>query len=141
MLREVTRMTTKIQFGRIKDLQESCEDVRPRLEEALAREGFGILTEIDVRSTLKAKLDEDVPAQWILGACNPPIAFRALQLEPELGLLLPCNIVLREIEGGGCRVAAVTASALFGVVGEPELAELAEEVDRRLGRVLESLDD
>ncbi len=134
-------MTTKIQFGRIKDFQESCEEIRPRLEEALSREGFGILTEVDVKATFKAKLGKDVPAQWILGACNPPLAHRALSLEPDLGLLLPCNIVLRELEDGGTRVAAVTASDQFGLTGEPELAELAEEIDLRLGRVLDSLEN
>jgi len=133
-------MTTKIQFGRIIDFQESCEQIRPRLESALSREGFGILTEIDVKATLKAKLDKDVPAQWILGACNPPIASRALDLNSDLGLLLPCNIVLRELDDGGARVAAITASAQFGLSDEPELAELAEEIDLRLERVLENLE-
>jgi uncharacterized protein (DUF302 family) len=109
------------------------------VEEALKTEGFGILTEIDVKATLKKKLDIDVPAQWILGACNPPFAHRALGAEPDLGLLLPCNVVLRELPDGRTRVAVMDVARMMAMVGNPALTPIAGEVDARMRRVLERL--
>ncbi len=116
------------------------EEAVERATAALKEEGFGILTEIDVRSTLKEKLDEDFRPYVILGACNPPLAKRALDAELELGLLLPCNVIVYGDEGGeGSVAAAVEPHAMLGVVDNPELEPLAEEVKERLQRALESL--
>jgi uncharacterized protein (DUF302 family) len=132
-------MEAAIPYGLTLDVDEAPEALRPRLEAALRAEGFGVLTEIDVKATLKKKLDEDVPAQWILGACNPPIAHGALAAEPDLGLLLPCNVVLRELPDGKSRVAVMNVRAALSLTGNPELDGPAGEVDARLRRVLESL--
>jgi uncharacterized protein (DUF302 family) len=105
-----------------------------RVTEALQSEGFGVLTEIDVRSTLKKKLDVDFPKYVILGACNPSLAYRALQVEPDLGLLLPCNVVVHEVEGGA-RVAFVDPVSILGVAANTALEPIADEVRARLERV------
>ena len=101
--------------------------------DALAEQGFGVLTEIDMSATLKAKLDVDVPRQVILGACNPPLAHRALQAEPEIGLLLPCNVIVYEDASGQVTVSAVDAEAMMAVVGDsPIIAEVGADARRRL---------
>jgi len=109
-----------------------------RAVEALAAEGFGVLSRIDVAATLRAKLGVEREPYVILGACNPRCAHRGLEAEPLLGALLPCNVVVHVAEGT-TRVAAVSAAAMLGVVGNPELAPVAREVDARLARVLEAL--
>ena len=103
---------------------------------ALKREGFGILTDIDVQATLKQKLDADVRPYRILGACNPGFAHDALQLESKLGVLLPCNVIVRDAGGGTTEVAAVDPVVSLGRIGNPKLAAVAEEVKRRLERAL-----
>jgi uncharacterized protein (DUF302 family) len=107
-----------------------------RVRDELKAEGFGILCEIDVQATLKEKLGVDGEPYLILGACNPPLAHRALQLEPELGVLLPCNVVVYE-RAGETVVSAVDAERMLGIVGRAELAEIAAEVRRRLAAVVE----
>ncbi len=107
--------------------------------EALAAEGFGVLTEIDVTATMKKKLDEDLPRYTILGGCNPSLALQAIQAEPGIGLLLPCNVVVAEGADGKVAVSAVDPSALFEVVGRPDIADVAHEVKARLERVIQSL--
>lgn len=102
--------------------------------DALRAEGFGVLTEIDVRDTLKKKLDVDFQRYIILGACNPPLAYKALQAEPDLGLLLPCNVVVHE-EGEGTRVAFVDPHAMLSVAANPALQPIADEVRAGLERV------
>lgn len=109
-----------------------------RVTEALKAEGFGVLTEIDVRETLKKKLDVDFRKYVILGACNPPLAHRALTTELEIGLLLPCNVIVYEDEGGSV-VSVVDPVAMLGLVDRPELRAVAEEARVRLQRVAESL--
>lgn len=109
-----------------------------RTREALQEEGFGVLTEIDVKATLKEKLDVDVPRYEILGACAPRLAYQALQIEPDVGLLLPCNVVVREAgEEGATLVEALDPVAQLGVSGNDELRLLAREVRARLERALD----
>jgi uncharacterized protein (DUF302 family) len=105
---------------------------------ALKEEGFGVLTEIDVKATLKKKLDADFRKYVILGACNPPLAHRALNTELEIGLLLPCNVIVYE-EDGGSLVSIVDPISMLGVVESPELEPVASEARARLGRVAEAL--
>lgn len=114
------------------------DDVVAATRAALADEGFGVLTEIDVKATMKAKLDVDRDEYLILGACNPPLAHEALQAEPELGVLLPCNVVVYRT-GGKTRVSAVAAEQMLGMVGNEALMPVATEVGRRLSRVLEAV--
>jgi uncharacterized protein (DUF302 family) len=107
-----------------------------RVREELAAEGFGVLCEIDVQATLKAKLGVERDRYLILGACNPPLAHRALEAEPELGVLLPCNVVVFE-QDGETHVSAVDAERMLSIVGRDDLAEVAAEVRARLGAVVE----
>jgi uncharacterized protein (DUF302 family) len=106
-----------------------------RVTQALAKEGFGILSDIDVAGTLKKKLGIEVPAYRILGACNPQFAHRAIEAEPEIGTLLPCNVVVRKISAG-TRVDIMDPLAVMQLVGKPEVATIASEVRGRLQRVL-----
>ena len=109
-----------------------------RVTAALKEEGFGVLTTIDVQTTLKAKLDQDVPPYVILGACNPQLASRGLELEPDLGVLLPCNVVVRETPGGVV-VAAMEPLAALALAGNDALAPLAAEARERIERAVRSL--
>lgn len=108
--------------------------------EALKAEGFGVLTEIDVKTTMKKKLDADFRRYVILGACNPPLAHRALSSELELGLLLPCNVIVYENDEGGSVVSAMDPQVVIGsVVKNPAMETVAREVTARLHRVIDSL--
>jgi len=117
----------------------SIVELRPRVEAALKDEGFGVLTEIDVAATLKAKLDLDLPGYVILGACNPRLASRAIQADPSIGALLPCNVVLRAGDGANTVVEIVDPVAALGIAGVAELEPLAAEATDRLRRVLEAV--
>ena len=111
-----------------------------RTREALAAEGFGVITEIDMRKTLKAKLDVDYRPYIVLGACVPAIAHAALMHDPDIGLLLPCNVVVYEGESAGSSVvAAIDPVVQLGVTGSPDVAPLAAEVREKLVRVLDAL--
>ena len=115
----------------------SYEEADRRVREALADEGFGVLTEIDVAATLKKKLDVDFPQYEILGACNPPLAHKALQAEPDVGLLLPCNVVVRALPDGQTVVEALDPVRQLEVAGNPDLTALAEDVRQRMQRVVD----
>jgi uncharacterized protein (DUF302 family) len=110
-------------------------DAVARVREELQAEGFGVLCEIDVQATLREKLGEEVEPYLILGACNPPLAHRALGAEPDLGVLLPCNVVVYEREGA-THVAAVDAERMLSIVGNDAVAPVAAEVRRRLAGVV-----
>ncbi len=117
----------------------SMEDVTARVRQALAAEGFGVLTEIDVAATLKKKLDVDRKPYLILGACNPPLAHRALEAEPPMGVFLPCNVDVFEGEDGAVYVQTVKPVDMFGMVGNPAVEPIAVEVDAKLRRVLAAI--
>jgi uncharacterized protein (DUF302 family) len=127
-----------VEYGVGRDLTESYDTVLPRVLGALKEEGFGVITEIDVKKTMKDKLGVDGRPYVILGACNPKLAHAALGVEADLGLLLPCNVVVYETDAG-TRVAAVNAGAMLGMVGNERLAPIADEVQTRLDRVIESI--
>jgi uncharacterized protein (DUF302 family) len=110
----------------------------PRVKEAFKAQGFGTLTEIDVRATLKEKLGEDMEPYVILGACNPQLAHRALDIEREIGMLLPCNVVVRA-DGGRCLVQALDPSVIADVPGNPALRPVADEAGRRIDAALAEL--
>jgi uncharacterized protein (DUF302 family) len=129
-------MNTSYGFGTT--LQVPYEEAIPRVKEALKAEGFGVLTEIDVRRTLREKLDAEMEPYIILGACNPPLAHRALEQERDIGLLLPCNVVVRA-EGQGSRVEVADPQVMLSIVGNDELNAVAEEAKQRLQRVVLSL--
>jgi uncharacterized protein (DUF302 family) len=112
------------------------EQAVERVRAELSREGFGVLCEIDVRATLKAKLGVDREPYLILGACNPPLAHAALDAEPELGVLLPCNVVVY-VKDGETHISAVDAERMLSIVENDELSETASEVRRRLAAVVE----
>jgi uncharacterized protein (DUF302 family) len=128
-----------IRYGMTTTVDLPWERAVERTREALGTEGFGVLSEIDVRATLKKKLDVDVAPYVILGACNPPFAHRALTAEPEIGLLLPCNVVVRADGDDRSVVAAIDPEVSLGRVGNDALAPLAVEVKERLRRVLDAV--
>ncbi len=120
-------------------LDDAFDTALARVREALATQGFGVLTEIDMAATLKEKLDVDVAPHVILGACNPPLAHRALQAEESIGLLLPCNVVVRGADDGGSVVEALDPQMMVGVTGNDQLAGVADEAAARIRAALESL--
>ena len=127
-----------MRYGRTVQLDLSYEEAVPKVKEAFAAQGFGILTEIDVRATLKDKLDQDMEPYLILGACNPQLAHRALELEPDIGLLLPCNVVVRT-EGAKTLVQALDPEVMVTVPGRAELQPIADEAGRRVQSALAAL--
>ena len=120
-----------------KTVKGSFQSVIEKLVSELKEEGFGILTEIDVRETLKAKLGVDIKNYKILGPCNPPYAYKALQAEPRIGLLLPCKVIVREIDGGEVEVAAIDPVWMMKGVENPELEEVATQIKEKLQKVIE----
>src|SRR3990170_2364981 len=118
-------MTSKYTFG--KEVPFSFDEAVSRVTEALAKEGFGVLTEIDVAATLKKKLGLDMPPYRILGACNPQFAHQAIEFEPQIGALLPCNVVVR-VDGGKTLVEIMDPRAVLQLVWRPEIATIAGEV-------------
>ena len=127
-------------YGMRVELPVAYEDAVERTTAALKTEGFGVLTTIDVKQTIKQKLDRDFRKYVILGACNPPIAFQALSAETDLGLLLPCNVIVYETDPGRSIVATVAPLVTMGHVGNEALAPLGQQVDAKLRRVLATLE-
>jgi uncharacterized protein (DUF302 family) len=127
---------TSFTFGTT--LPGSLDEVRPRVEAALKAEGFGVLTEIDVKATMKAKLGIDRTPMVILGACNPRLANAALDADPSVGALLPCNVVLRE-EEGGTLVEVIDPLQMLGIVKRSDVESVAVEAHERLERMVASL--
>ena len=126
-------------YGFSVKLSGDFDEVVGRVIEELKGEGFGVLTEIDVKATLKAKIDVDRRPYKILGACNPKLANQAINAEPDIGLLLPCNVVVREDEDGSIVVGFMDPAAVLGLVGRDELKSLGAEVRGKLERVRDAL--
>ncbi|WP_440999930.1 DUF302 domain-containing protein [Fodinibius sp. SL11] len=122
-----------------KTLDTTFEDAIEKTTEALKEEGFGVLTEIDIKATLKKKLDVDFKKYQILGACNPPLAHKALNSEDHIGLMLPCNVIVQEHKNGKVEVAAVDPVASMQAVDNEELGEVAQQVRDLLKKVINNL--
>ena len=122
-----------------KKVSHSFEQTLEIVSKELGKEGFGILTEIDVKATLKKKLDADFRKYRILGACNPPYAFKALQAEPHIGAMLPCNVIVQEYENGEVEVAAIDPLASMQAIENSTLKVIAEEIRAKLKNVVELL--
>jgi len=122
-----------------RSFDESYEDVLARVPEALASEGFGVLTEIDVKATMKKKLDVEYRPYKILGACNPPFAHQVLQEEIEIGLLLPCNVIVYVDDAGKTIVSAIDPIQMMAGADRPSLQKVAEEVRAKLLKALEKI--
>jgi uncharacterized protein (DUF302 family) len=115
------------------------EDIVKKTTEVLKEEGFGVLTDIDVKATLKKKLDVDFKKYRILGACNPPFAFKALQVEDKIGTMLPCNVIVQELAEGKIEVAAIDPVVSMQAVQNPDLHAIADQVQKKLKKVIASL--
>jgi len=127
----------KYYFSKVVTL--SFDDAIEKVIAELKKEGFGILTDIDVKQTLKKKLDVDFKKYRILGACNPPFAYKALQVEDKIGTMLPCNVIVQEIDEGQVEVAAIDPVASMQAVANPALKDVAEKVQGKLKKVIENI--
>jgi len=130
-------MDNRYGFG--KTVTMTFAEALSRVTEALQAEGFGVLTDIDVAATMKKKLNRDMPPYRILGACNPPLAQRAIEADPSIGLLLPCNVVVRQDDAGTVHVEFMDPQAVLELVDRAEISEVATEVRARLHRVMDSV--
>lgn len=126
-------------YGFKTTLSATFDDALPQVLAALKAEGFGVLSDIDVAGAMKEKLDIDMPPYRILGACNPPLAHRALQAEPDIGLLLPCNVIVRQDADGQVTVGFLDPQLMVGLTSNPKIREVADDAAARLHRVCDSL--
>lgn len=122
-----------------KTIASDFESVKKRVIEELGKEGFGILSEIDVKATFEKKLEIDFRKYQILGACNPHFAHKAITAEDKIGTMLPCNVILQELENGEIEVAAINATASMQAVENSKVAEIAKEISGRLKKVVDAL--
>jgi uncharacterized protein (DUF302 family) len=122
-----------------KTIRSGFDEAVSKVKQSLKVEGFGVLTEIDVRDTLKKKLDVDFKKYLILGACNPPFAFKALQAEDKIGTMLPCNVIVQEIDDGKIEVAAIDPIMSMQAIKNPDLHDVAGQVQKKLKKVIDSL--
>ncbi|MCB2412261.1 DUF302 domain-containing protein [Demequina sp. TTPB684] len=127
-------------YGLTLTIDQAFEPALAAARAALANEGFGILTEIDMAATMKTKLDVDMAPQVILGACNPPLAHRALQVEESIGMLLPCNVVVRSVGEGRTRIEAIDPHVMVTLTGNAGLEAVADDAALRLGAALRRLE-
>lgn len=130
-------MESKYGFGKSLDL--NFDDAIAKVTAELGAEGFGVLADIDVAATMKKKLGEDMPPYRILGACNPVLAHQAITAVPEIGLLLPCNVLVREDASGKVHVSFMDPAAVLGLVDDPAVIPLASEVKAKLERILDAI--
>jgi len=129
-----------MKYYQAKEVQsDSLNSLRSKVEAELKKEGFGVLTEIDVQATMKKKLDKDYPPYLILGACNPVFADKVIQAEPHIGALLPCNVTLRELDEGSFEVSIMDPAAAMSAVKNDKIEPLAGEVREKLMRALEAI--
>jgi len=128
-----------MQYSIDKILDMSFDDAVNRVLEELKKEGFGVLTDIDVQTILKKKLDVDFRKYRILGACNPPFAYKALQAERRIGTMLPCNVIVQETESGQIEVSAIDPIASMRAIENPNLREIADQIQAKLKKVVERL--
>ena len=126
-------------FGFGKAVDGTFDDAVAKVTDELSKEGFGVLTEIDVKATMKKKIDKEMPPYKILGACNPHLADQAISAVPDIGLLLPCNVLVREDDAGQVSVGFMDPEAVMGLVENPGVEPLASEVRKKLERVLDAL--
>ncbi len=132
-------MTQETTYALSTTVAKSYDDTVSAVRDALGEQGFGVLTEIDIAATLKAKLDVDVPPQVILGACRPPLAYEALQTEESIGLLLPCNVVVRSLGEASTKVEAVDPQTMVTLTDNPALQGVADDARKRLESALTAL--
>lgn len=126
-------------YHNTKTVSSNFEDTILKVTEELKKEGFGVLSEIDVKETLKKKLDVDFRKYRILGACNPPLAYKALSEEENIGVMLPCNVIVQEKEGGVVQVSAINPMESMKSVANPNLEEVASTVSSKLAKVIDNL--
>ncbi len=132
-------MEEKLEYYLIRDVDYSFDQAIEKVTEELKKEGFGVLTEIDVKETLKKKIDVDFRRYKILGACNPKFAHQALSVESQLGVLLPCNVVVQEMESGKVVVSAMNPSVAMKVVDNHEMEQIAKAVSNKIQNALNNL--
>ncbi|MGE5398931.1 MAG: DUF302 domain-containing protein [Ignavibacteriales bacterium] len=128
-----------MEYYKTKTLDLGFDETITRVTEELGKEGFGILTEIDVKETLKKKLDVDFRRYRILGACNPPFAYKALQVEDKIGTMLPCNFIVQETKDGKTEVSSINPMVSMQNVKNPELEKVAQQVSEKLNRVMDNV--
>jgi len=126
-------------YGFSERINVPYEEAVEKIKAALKEQGFGVLTEIDVRATLKKKLNVEFEKYVILGACNPPFAYKALQTEEEIGLLLPCNVIVYEPEEGVSVLSAINPMEAMSIVDNPSLEDIARKIGEKLKRALEAM--